>query len=119
MLSALLMMFAVFGVVMWIGAISGDNDQAAYGNKILFFVMLSLTLIVLGTGLFMRSRTNAKIDALIDTTLHSAGLVDAALFATQMNISLDDARDVLDKRIQRRKWQRTELEHYNAQYRSL
>jgi len=119
MFSALLMMFAIFGAVLWIGAVSGANDQAAFGNMILFFVMLVLTLIALGTGLSMRSRSNAKIDALIDTTLKSIGLVDAASFATQMNISLDDARDVLDKRIQRRRWQRTELEHYNAQYRPL
>jgi type IV secretory pathway TrbD component len=39
MLSGLLMMFAIFGLVMWIGAEVGENDDAASGNMILFLIM--------------------------------------------------------------------------------
>lgn len=119
MLSALLMMFAVFGAAMWVGAISGENSEAALGNMILFFAMSILMFITLGLGLRLRARSNARVDEAITRLLTSAGMVDAVMFATEMQISLDDARNVLDQRMAPGKWQRTELEHYNAQYRPL
>jgi hypothetical protein len=116
MLSGLLMMFAIFGLVMWIGAEVGENDDAASGNMILFLIMTTLTLAALQTGLWMRSRMNSRMDAVITSLVDKVGHVDATTFASEMKISMDDARDVLDKRARKRNWERAELEHYNARY---
>lgn len=116
MLSGLLMMFAIFGLVMWIGAEVGENDEAATGNMILCFTMTSLTLGTLKAGLWMRSRMNKRMEAAIAKLFSADGFVEAASFAAEMQISMDDARDVLDKRARKHQWQRTELENYNARY---
>ena len=116
MLSALLMMFAIFGLLMWIGAVSGDNDDAAFGNMVLCLTMTTLMLSALGIGLRMRSRMQTKMEQVIQNLTSTFGHVDATLFAKEINITLDDARDVLDKRAQKFKWRRTELEHYDARY---
>ncbi len=116
MLSGLLMMFAVFGLLMWIGAVSGDNDEAAFGNMLLCFVMTTLMLSALAIGLRMRNRMQTKMDLVIQNLSSTLGHVDATLFAKEINITLDDARDVLDKRARTFKWRRTELEHYDARY---
>ena len=110
------MMFAIFGLVMWIGAEVGENDEAATGNMILCLIMTTLTLAALQTGLGMRSRMNSRMDAVVTSLVDKFGHVDATTFASEMKISMDDARDVLDKRARKRNWQRAELEHYNARY---
>jgi hypothetical protein len=38
------------------------------------------------------------------------------VFADRMGVSLDDARDMLDKRARDRRWLRTEFAHYDARY---
>ena len=116
MLSGLLMMFAIFGLLMWIGAVSGDNDEAAFGNMILCLTMTTLMLSALALGLRMRSKMQAKMNLVIKNLTSTFGHVDATMFAKEIHISLDDARDVLDKRAHRFKWRRTELEHYDARY---
>ncbi|MBL0321757.1 MAG: hypothetical protein IPP80_05160 [Ignavibacteria bacterium] len=116
MLSGLLMMFAIFGLVMWIGAEVGENDEAATGNMILCLIMTTLTLAALKTGLWMRSRMNKRMEEVITSLVAREGHIDAKSFATEMKISMDDARDVLDKRARKRNWKRAELEQYNARY---
>lgn len=116
MLSAILMMFAIFGLVMWIGAIEGDNESAAFGNMMLGFVMSTLMIITLIVGMRMRARMNLRIENLLTELFQRDGSVQAASFAERMGISLDDARDVLDKRSRDRGWLRTEFAHYDAQY---
>ncbi|MBK6759669.1 MAG: hypothetical protein IPG73_03015 [Ignavibacteria bacterium] len=116
MLSGLLMMFAIFGLVMWIGAEVGENDEAATGNMILCLIMTTLTLAALKTGLWMRSRMNKRMEEVITSLVAREGHIDATSFAAEMKISMDDARDVLDKRARKRNWKRAELEHYNARY---
>jgi hypothetical protein len=56
------------------------------------------------------------MDAVITSLVDKVGHVDATTFASEMKISMDDARDVLDKRARKRNWERAELEHYNARY---
>ena len=97
MLSAILMMFAIFGLVMWIGAIEGENEKAAYGNM-------------------MRASMNLRIENLLTEMFQREGSVQATSFAERMGISLDDARDVLDKRSRDRGWLRTEYAQYDARY---
>lgn len=116
MLSAILMMFAIFGLVMWIGALEGDNDKAAFGNMILCFVMTFLMLITLGIGMRMRKTMNGRAEDVIAELFTHEGHVDATVFADRMGVSLDDARDMLDSRARDRQWLRTEYEHYNARY---
>lgn len=116
MLSAILMMFAIFGLVMWIGALEGDNEKAAFGNMVLCFVMTFLMSITLGIGLRMRKTMNERVEALLTELFASMGHVDAATFADRMGVSLDDARDMLDSRARERQWLRTEYAHYDARY---
>lgn len=116
MLSAILMMFAIFGLVMWIGAIEGENEKAAYGNMMLCFVMSVLMIITLIVGMRMRASMNLRIENLVTEMFQREGFVQATSFAERMGISLDDARDVLDKRSRDRGWLRTEFAQYDARY---
>ena len=116
MLSAILMMFAIFGLVMWIGAIEGENEKAAYGNMMLCFVMSALMIITLIVGIRMRASMNLRIENLLTEMFQRDGSVQATSFAERMGISLDDARDVLDKRSRDRGWLRTEYAQYDARY---
>ncbi len=116
MLSGLLMMFAIFGMIMWIGATVGENESAATGNMILTLIMTVFTLTALQAGLSMRKKANARIETSIEAQFATRGFVEAATLAAEIGISMDDARDVLDKRAARRLWKRTELEQYNARY---
>ncbi len=116
MLSAILMMFAIFGLVMWIGAIEGENEKAAYGNMMLCFVMSVLMIITLIVGIRMRASMNLRIENLLTEMFQREGSVQATSFAERMGISLDDARDVLDKRSRDRGWLRTEYAQYDARY---
>ena len=116
MLSAILMMFAIFGLVMWIGAIEGENEKAAFGNMMLCFVMSVLMTITLIVGMRMRASMNLRIENLVTEMFQREGFVQATSFAERMGISLDDARDVLDKRSRDRGWLRTEFAQYDARY---
>ena len=116
MLSAILMMFAIFGLVMWIGAIEGENEKAAYGNMMLCFLMSALMIITLIVGIRMRASMNLRIENLLTEMFQRDGSVQATSFAERMGISLDDARDVLDKRSRDRGWLRTEYAQYDARY---
>ena len=116
MLSAILMMFAIFGLVMWIGAIEGENEKAAFGNMMLCFVMSVLMTITLIVGMRMRASMNLRIENLVTEMFQREGSIQATSFAERMGVSLDDARDVLDKRSRDRGWLRTEFAQYDARY---
>ena len=116
MLSGLLMMFAIVGYVLWIGADVGENEDAARGNMIMSLIMTVATLTALRVGLSMRKKMNERIEAAITGQFGTRGFVEATTLAAEVKISLDDARDVLDKRCTTRGWKRTELEEYNARY---
>lgn len=116
MLSAILMMFAIFGLVMWIGALEGDNEKAAFGNMMLCFVMSFFMLVTLVIGMRMRTAMNTRAEAVLAEMFAQDGHVQAATFAERLGVSLDDARDMLDKRARDRQWLRTEYAHYDARY---
>lgn len=116
MLSAILMMFAVFGLVMWIGALEGDNEKAAYGNMMLCFVMSFFMVATLVIGMRMRWAMNTRAEAALTELFAEHGHVQATTFAERIGVSLDDARDMLDARARDRSWLRTEYEQYDARY---
>lgn len=116
MLSAILMMFAIFGLVMWIGALEGDNDKAAFGNMMLCFVMSFFMVVTLVIGMRMRSTMNTRVESALTELFAEHGHVQATVFAERLGVSLDDARDMLDKRARDRQWLRTEYAHYDARY---
>ena len=116
MLSAILMMFAIFGLVMWIGALEGDNEKAAFGNMMLCFVMSFFMIVTLVIGMRMRTAMNTRAEAVLAEMFAQDGHVQAATFAERLGVSLDDARDMLDKRARDRQWLRTEYAHYDARY---
>ncbi len=116
MLSAIFMMFAVFGFVFAYGAFVGDNDDIAWGNLWLGVTMITTSAIVLLVGLRLKKHEDARMDGVIADLLSKESCIEASRFAECLNISVDDARDVLDKRARANNWRRLELEHYNAKY---
>jgi len=64
----------------------------------------------------MRKTMNERAEAVLTELFASVGDVDAVVFADRMGVSLDDARDMLDKRARDRRWLRTEFAHYDARY---
>ena len=116
MLSALLLMFAVFGFVFSYGAYRGDNDDVGMGNLVMGQIMIAAAVGTLLAGLRMQRQFELRIDGAISSLSTPTGSFDAASFATALNISVDDARDILGKRARIRGWQCQELEGYNARY---
>lgn len=116
MLSALLLMFAVFGFVFSYGAYRGENDDVGMGNLVMGLIMLAASVLTLLVGLRLQRRFDSRIDDAIAALSSQTGSFDAATFAIALNISVDDARDILGKRAQARGWQCQELEGYNARY---
>ncbi len=116
MLSALLLMFAVFGFVFSYGAYRGDNDDVGMGNLVMGLIMLAASILTLLTGLRLQRRFESRIDDAIAALSSQTGSFDAASFATRLNISVDDARDILGTRARIRGWECHELEGYNARY---
>lgn len=113
--SGLLMMFAVFSLVLTIGSVVGGSDTWK-GNLILGLCFVTLTTVFLVIGLVKRKAVYSRIETEIAAQLVQHNYVDAKVFAQSAGISLDDARDQLDKRMKTRGWQRTELPEDNAQY---
>lgn len=116
MLSAVFMMFAVFGFVFAYGAWMGDNDDIAVGNLWLGITMITTSAIILFWGLHLKKLADARIDAAILDLLAKHECIEATEFALSLGITVDDARDVLDKRARANNWRRLELEQYNAKY---
>lgn len=116
MLSAVFMMFAVFGFVFALGAFVGDNDDIAMGNLWLGIIMITASAVVLIAGLRLKQQADTRMNAIIEQLFRDYGFIEATSFADAVGISIDDARDVLDKRARMLNWSRLELEHYNAKY---
>lgn len=115
--SGLLGMFAVYGGIMWIGAVVGESEDAITGNAIMTGIFTTLTLTAIRVGLSQRAKSRKRFDALIEQEFAQHGFVDAIRFSQGAGISLDDARDLLDKRYAALGWTRVELQGYNAEYR--
>jgi len=113
--SGLLMMFAVYGFVMMIGAMVGNND-AVTGNAIMAMIFTVLTLTAFRVGMAKRKKAQKLFDDVITAEMDQHGAVDAQRFATACGVSLDDARDILDRRLYSKGWDCIELEGYNALY---
>lgn len=110
------MMFAVYGFVMMIGAMVGNND-AVTGNTIISMIFTVLTIVVFRLGMSQRKKAHALFQSVIDRELAEHGYIDAVRFAQGAGITLDDARDVLNRRAAANRWLITEREGYNAEYR--
>ncbi|HBB25495.1 MAG TPA: hypothetical protein DCZ59_04450 [Bacteroidetes bacterium] len=116
MLSALFLMFAVFGFVFALGANIGDNDDVAAGNLWLGFIMIGASVATLLIGLRLERRFDSRLDEAVRSLSDDANSFEADDIARAMNISLDDARDVLNTRARRDGWKCQELTSYNARY---
>lgn len=116
MLSAIFLMFAVFGFIFALGADIGDNDDIASGNLSLGLIMIGASIITLLVGMRMQRRFDARVDATISELGHPTGSFEAFDFANALAISVDDARDVLEKKARTAGWVCEELEQYNARY---
>ena len=116
MCAGLLMMFAVYGMVMMIGAIVGEND-AVFGNALMTLVFTALTVAAFSIGMAQRKRAHQLFSTVIENELSTHGYVDAIRFSKGAGVTLDDARDILDRMARHRGWHRTELTEYNAEYR--
>lgn len=116
MASGLLMMFAVYGFVMMIGAMVGNND-AVSGNTIISLIFTVLTLVMFRLGMSQRKKAHALFQSVIDREIADHGYIDALRFSQGAGVSLDDARDILNRRATSNRWMITELDGYNAEYR--
>lgn len=116
MLSALFLMFAVFGFVFAFGANIGDNDDVALGNLWLGLTMITASVVSLLWGLRLLRRFDERSEDVVRTLLTPEGSFDASAYASAMNISLDDARDVLNNQARQSGWLCEELGEYNARY---
>jgi hypothetical protein len=115
MASGLLMMFAVYGLVMTIGALVDDSD-AWIGNFSIGATFTILAVAAVSAGIVLRRKVQARLEAEINRQFEQFGYVDASLFATCAKVTMDDARDQLDRRAREGGWLRRELEQYNAHY---
>jgi hypothetical protein len=114
--SGFLGMFAVYSMVMWIGAVQEVHAPSPTGIVILTMICTIGTLVVLRRGLAMRKAKHVEFEAEIERQFREHGVLDAATFATATNVTLDSARDVLDRIARERNWKREELSGYNAHY---
>jgi type VI protein secretion system component VasK len=117
-MSGILMMFAVFSIVMLIGAYNDPLKASIGGIWIMTGVCTTLTVTVVIIGMRQRSVMHAKFEDEVRTQLTQKGHIDAHLFAEAVGITLDSAREVLDTMARHRGWQRTEFAEYNAEYRA-
>lgn len=115
-MSGILMMFAVFSLVMLIGAYIDPLKANVSGITIMSMVTTIATLVVLRVGLAQRKRMHTRFDAAVSEQVRLHGYVDAEEFAAAAQISLDSAREVLDTMARHRGWKRTEHAGYNAHY---
>lgn len=115
-MSGILMMFAVFSLVMLIGAFIDPLQSNVSSLTIMSVITTSVTLVVLRLGLAQRKRMHARFDAAVSEQARLHGYVDAEEFAAATRISLDSAREVLDTMARHRGWTRTEYAGYNARY---
>jgi hypothetical protein len=116
MLSAVFMMFAVFGFVFAYGAFIGDNDDIAWGNLGLGVTMIATSAVILLWGLSLKKKADVRVNATIADLLAKHACIEATEFAKDLGITVDDARDMLDTRAREQNWRRLELENYNAKY---
>ena len=116
MLSAVFMMFAVFGFVFAYGAFIGDNDDIAWGNLGLGVTMITTSAVILLWGLSLKKKADVRVNATIADLLAKHACIEATEFAKDLGITVDDARDMLDTRAREHNWRRLELENYNAKY---
>ena len=116
MLSAVFMMFAVFGFVFAYGAFIGDNDDIAWGNLGLGVTMITTSAVILLWGLSLKKKADVRVNATIADLLAKHACIEATEFAKDLGITVDDARDMLDTRAREQNWRRLELENYNAKY---
>lgn len=116
MVSALFMMFTIFGYVMTIGALVDESD-VWIGNFILGSVCATIMLGTFLAGMSMRKKVHERTHAIIADLFLQHGFIEAKTFAEGAMVSLDEARDLLDRLMHKHGWHRTELEQYNAVYR--
>lgn len=115
MVSGLLLMFAAFSTVMFLGGYFNDAEGADK-NGILALACFALTGAVFTVAMRLRKRAHGRIDAEIEHEFNTIGYVEASQLATVLGMSIDETRDVLDKMSHTRKWRREESHSYNARY---
>ena len=116
MLSALFLMFAVFGFVFSYGAYRGDNDDVGMGNLVMGLLMIGASVATLLIGLRLQKGFDSRVETTIASLSGPNGSFEAEQFATALGISVDDARDILGKRARAGSWKYEELDSYNARY---
>lgn len=114
--TGLMMMFTIFGGIMFIGSFGEIHAETAIGNGILTVILLVVTVTMLIVGMRMRSAFNSRLQATLQEMFAVDAAIEASDFATRMHISLDSAREFLDKQAALQGWDRVESAGYNARY---
>jgi len=111
-----MMMFTIFGGVMFIGSFGEIHAETAIGNGILTAILLAVTLTMLIVGMRMRSAFNARLRRVLEDMFNEGTAIEASDFAARTQTSLDSAREFLDKQAAEQGWDRVESAGYNARY---
>lgn len=98
-----------------VGALVGNSD-AWKGNFGLASVFTSVGIVLCYVGIKKRRRAYMMYEEEIAHQLSDFGFIEALRFSHSAQVSLDEARDILDKFMKKRLWQRKELTGYNAEY---
>jgi len=114
--TGLMMMFTIFGGIMFIGSFGEIHADTAVGNGILTAILLTVTVSMLIIGLRMRSAFNSRLLVTIDEMFTAGTAIEASEFALRANVSLDSAREFLDRQATLHGWDRVESSGYNARY---
>ena len=110
------MMFAVYGLMMMIGALVGSTD-AWIGNMGIGLAFTVFSALLLAAGMRKRKKAHVMYERVIESEFRDHGYVEAQRFSQAAQVSMDEARDLLDKHMRIHHWIRTELPGYNAEYR--
>jgi hypothetical protein len=113
--SGFFFMFTVFGAIMAVGSLPGDGEGTA-GHLWFAAVMATVCCTLLASGMVQRSRFRLRLTNAMIAATTPENTIDAGTVASLLEISLDDARDVLQKHAARHRWSVEELGGYDARY---
>lgn len=113
--SAFFMMFAVFGILLGVGSISGGGDTT-FGNFLFGGIMSAICIAFLLIGLRQMKKFTSLFERAVTIDMQQHGNVEAIRVAATLNISMDDSRDLIEKYAAQHSWKRIELDGYNARY---
>lgn len=115
-IAGLLLMFAVMTAVMMVGSSYDPNAESMTGYVTMLSILVVAMVVFFRLGTRVRRRLQQRFDDVLSRHFSQSGSIEASTFASETDISLDSARDVLDTMARRRGWRCVEGVQYDAWY---